>query len=189
MWSEANFIAGHPLLDFLNTVGDPGKSRRASILKSPTDLLSWIRASDLQVEVHVDIEPSQVVFEDIIDFRETVYSALVSMLENRSDQSSDIELVGRYLKNAIKRASFDMFSLPRVWLANQLSDHYYLDIFALRLDDLLRSSELKLLCQCERCTWLFLGSGRGRGRKWCSMATCGNRHKVELHRARSRDSA
>ncbi|MEM7564550.1 MAG: CGNR zinc finger domain-containing protein [Pseudomonadota bacterium] len=30
--------------------------------------------------------------------------------------------------------------------------------------------------------------GRGRGRRWCKMATCGNRHKVAAHRERLRKS-
>jgi len=35
---------------------------------------------------------------------------------------------------------------------------------------------------------VFINSGRGRGRRWCNMATCGNRHKVEAHRERKTKS-
>jgi predicted RNA-binding Zn ribbon-like protein len=37
---------------------------------------------------------------------------------------------------------------------------------------------------CPSCGWLFLDP-RGR-RRWCSMATCGNRAKVRAHAARAR---
>jgi predicted RNA-binding Zn ribbon-like protein len=40
------------------------------------------------------------------------------------------------------------------------------------------------ICPGESCGWLFLDQ-RGR-RRWCSMATCGNRAKVRAHAARTR---
>ncbi|MEV8375023.1 CGNR zinc finger domain-containing protein [Kribbella sp. NPDC056861] len=40
------------------------------------------------------------------------------------------------------------------------------------------------LCPGDNCGWLFLDP-RGR-RRWCSMATCGNRAKVRAHAARAR---
>lgn len=43
-------------------------------------------------------------------------------------------------------------------------------------------------CQGENCTLLFADHTRGRARRWCSMAVCGNRAKVTAHRARRRDA-
>ncbi|MGE0723086.1 MAG: ABATE domain-containing protein [Alphaproteobacteria bacterium] len=39
-------------------------------------------------------------------------------------------------------------------------------------------------CADPRCGWLFLDSGRGPGRRWCSMAGCGNRAKARRHHRR-----
>lgn len=39
------------------------------------------------------------------------------------------------------------------------------------------------LCPGDSCGWIFLDT-RGR-RRWCSMATCGNRAKVRAHAART----
>jgi len=41
-------------------------------------------------------------------------------------------------------------------------------------------------CQGSICTLLFLDRTRGRARRWCSMAVCGNRAKQAAHRKRSR---
>ena len=41
-------------------------------------------------------------------------------------------------------------------------------------------------CQGSICTLLFLDKTRGRARRWCSMAVCGNRAKQAAHRQRSR---
>ncbi|QCI69487.1 hypothetical protein E8M01_29310 [Phreatobacter stygius] len=54
---------------------------------------------------------------------------------------------------------------------------------ALRLLHLLGGPELPRLRECTRCPWLFLDHGRGRGRSWCRMSTCGNRAKAERYRA------
>jgi predicted RNA-binding Zn ribbon-like protein len=185
MWSEANFIGGHRILDFLNTVSDRGKSRAASTLMLPTDLASWIEASDLCTKNSVDLTPSQVSLDAIIEFREAAYRVLVATLGNTSPPNADIQTVEHCLKTAIQRASLDIVSSSTIWRANQKSDHRHQDFFALLLHDFLRSPDMERLSQCERCTWLFLNSGRGRGRRWCNMATCGNRHKVEMHRSRN----
>jgi predicted RNA-binding Zn ribbon-like protein len=41
-------------------------------------------------------------------------------------------------------------------------------------------------CQGGGCTLLFLDRTRGRARRWCSMAVCGNRAKQAAHRGRAR---
>lgn len=37
---------------------------------------------------------------------------------------------------------------------------------------------------CGRCSWLFLDPSPSRRRRWCSMATCGNRAKAQRHHDR-----
>ncbi len=39
-------------------------------------------------------------------------------------------------------------------------------------------------CEGSTCTLLFVDRTRGRGRRWCSMAICGNRAKQAAHRSR-----
>ena len=39
-------------------------------------------------------------------------------------------------------------------------------------------------CRAEACTLLFVDHTRGRVRRWCSMALCGNRAKQAAHRRR-----
>ncbi|MGW1200971.1 CGNR zinc finger domain-containing protein [Streptomyces sp. NPDC002536] len=41
-------------------------------------------------------------------------------------------------------------------------------------------------CQGSACTLLFADRTRSRARRWCSMATCGNRAKQEAHRSRAK---
>jgi predicted RNA-binding Zn ribbon-like protein len=43
-------------------------------------------------------------------------------------------------------------------------------------------------CEGPPCTLLFLDRTRGHGRRWCSMAVCGNRAKQAAHRKRSQQA-
>jgi predicted RNA-binding Zn ribbon-like protein len=54
--------------------------------------------------------------------------------------------------------------------------------------DLICSVDFRLIRACEGsvCSLLFLDRTRAHGRRWCSMAVCGNRAKAAAHRARKR---
>jgi predicted RNA-binding Zn ribbon-like protein len=41
-------------------------------------------------------------------------------------------------------------------------------------------------CEGHTCTLMFVDHTRGRARKWCSMAACGNRAKQATHRNRQK---
>ena len=47
-------------------------------------------------------------------------------------------------------------------------------------------ADFRLIRGCEGpvCTLLFLDRTKAHGRRWCSMAVCGNRAKAAAHRAR-----
>ena len=42
------------------------------------------------------------------------------------------------------------------------------------------------LCDNDTCRWLFYDESRAGRRRWCDMATCGNRAKAARHRARAK---
>jgi predicted RNA-binding Zn ribbon-like protein len=44
-------------------------------------------------------------------------------------------------------------------------------------------------CEGHICTLLFVDTTRGRARRWCSMAVCGNRAKQAAHRNRLKTNA
>jgi len=57
--------------------------------------------------------------------------------------------------------------------------------------DLVCEKDFALVRKCEGagCTLWFLDVSKGHGRRWCSMALCGNRAKAAAHRARSRNTS
>jgi predicted RNA-binding Zn ribbon-like protein len=54
------------------------------------------------------------------------------------------------------------------------------------LADLVCNEDFRYVRACEgpECTLLFVDHTRGRARRWCSMAICGNRAKQAAHRQR-----
>ncbi len=42
------------------------------------------------------------------------------------------------------------------------------------------------VCASDTCDWIFYDASRTSRRRWCDMATCGNRAKAARHRARER---
>ena len=45
------------------------------------------------------------------------------------------------------------------------------------------------ICASETCKWVFYDTSRTGRRRWCDMATCGNRAKAARHRARTKGAA
>jgi predicted RNA-binding Zn ribbon-like protein len=45
------------------------------------------------------------------------------------------------------------------------------------------------ICANDTCRWIFFDESRAGRRRWCDMATCGNRAKAKRHRARRKRSA
>jgi predicted RNA-binding Zn ribbon-like protein len=45
------------------------------------------------------------------------------------------------------------------------------------------------ICANDTCQWVFFDESRAARRRWCDMATCGNRAKAARHRARKKRDA
>jgi len=45
------------------------------------------------------------------------------------------------------------------------------------------------ICANDTCRWIFYDESRAGHRRWCDMATCGNRAKARRHRARQKETA
>lgn len=184
MWSNDNFIGGHMAVDFLNTVGDSDKSRSQNLLTSPDALCDWLTASGAEDDGVKCSSPSQDDVDALVWFRELAHRVLSSSFGNARAESGDIHAFEVQLKSSIERAHLDLSAMPARWIATGSNSHYWTDRFVLIVEEFLNSPEAAKLRQCQGCSWFFLNSGRGRGRRWCNMSTCGNRHNVAAHRKR-----
>jgi predicted RNA-binding Zn ribbon-like protein len=177
-WKEDDFVGLHPALDFLNTVSGPDKSRTRNRLTSAGDLkLWWSNLPQKPVARLPSIASTDL--PEIIGFRELAFVVFSEMALGHRPRKTDLSVLSEWLKRV--RTATQLCWDDGV-LKFQLEPEQPLDVFLWMVDDLLRHEDLSRLSLCDRCSWLFLDKGRGKPRRWCSMATCGNRHKVARYR-------
>lgn len=187
--TQDEHIGGHPILDFINTVEDSEKTRFQSRIANWSLFLQWIELSELFNETQrrklnsLSESEASCLLAQVHDVREEIYHTLldsISSEHNLTAQNSAFQSI----QSAIQRARFVREESSYGWQIELNAKNWLIDSLYLALEHLLRSSNLNKLKQCGRCTWLFLDTGRGRGRRWCKMSTCGNREKSKYFRQR-----
>src|SRR5262249_51575314 len=169
-------------------------------LQSFSDLLRWAKASAIidsrefsALERIAARSPDSALqcLQDARKQRECLYRYVAALVSRGTVQQADRDLVERHCKAAFREAQL----LPGPTGVSQwqiLLDDAGLRLVKLRLDlatsALITSAVSADIRQCEMCTWLFIDPSSSKRRRWCSMALCGNRAKVQRHYYRSRDS-
>lgn len=203
-WTSYTLTGGDPALDFVNTNGGSDKARNLERLTAPAEAFAWGRAAGLldqeeadRLAAHTRREPSaaDAALDRLRTFREDLHRQLAVRGRGSDDgRATGIsprtpvgEPVAEALRTALHRAVPILRHGRLVWLAeaDRSRDDLLLDRVVLAAERLLVGPDLDRLRQCERCSFLFLDKSRGRGRRWCSMATCGNRTKARRHYART----
>ncbi|KVE33470.1 hypothetical protein WI93_24295 [Burkholderia vietnamiensis] len=191
-WSSADFVGGHPALDFLNTVADSGKSRDDDKLVDWTAVHAWAASShlpspaDLAQFLRHPAQDGAGELAALRGFREDAYVALLYLTAgagNGAGARAADRLVAA-IRDAIGRSTFEAVDGRFAWRPDARAASRWIDVAALGFEQLLRSDDFARVRQCARCTWFFIDRGRGAGRRWCDMRTCGNRAKVEAFRQR-----
>ena len=174
-------IAGNLALDLANTISWRGTARAADHLGDANAILAWARDAAL---VEQDFRPAAAkraaLVQDVHALRDAVYRAFAAIAQGRAPRATALETIrnvaARGLASAtlistpasLRFAGVDRISGPLAWAAL----------------DLLRSDELARLKQCpaDGCRWLFLDRTKNGSRRWCEMATCGDRAKKAAQR-------
>ncbi|EAQ67056.1 hypothetical protein MED121_14050 [Marinomonas sp. MED121] len=187
--TQNSFIGGHPILDFINTVEDQDKNRFKSQIGDWQSLLSWIGASPFfnahhkMVLAGYDEAKANALLVELHTIREALYIMFKDLLSNSSNNEIPNQIESS-IQAALSQASLLRQENQYQWQLDTSKANWLINTFYLLLDDFLRTQDLSKLRECGRCTWLFLNSGRGRGRRWCRMNTCGNREKSDYFRKR-----
>jgi predicted RNA-binding Zn ribbon-like protein len=185
-WTDVDLIGGHAALDFLNTVPDVGKSRQETRLATWQDYLNWLTAAKVErVDTANGIRVNRpATLAEIHDLRETGYSVFHDLAARKSPEKDTLTKLQDYIKDTVQHAQLNAVANELRWTVPKKDRKPHVHRLVLLIDDLLRSGDLHRLRECSRCTWLFLDTGRGLGRKWCDMRTCGNRAKSEGFRSK-----
>jgi predicted RNA-binding Zn ribbon-like protein len=181
-------LGGHPALDFCNTFagwnGPPTKEylldyAHLTVWTEYAGLLPRKRAAALRRAARRDESSASRVLAGARAFRASVYSLFLG-----GDAAEPvIALVNKAAslqRLTARRAGYEFELAPQAGLSAPLF------AIAASVGRLLTDPQLELVSACPGagCGWLFLDS-RGR-RRWCTMATCGNRAKVRRFAERHR---
>ena len=183
--SEPLFIGDHPVLDMLNTVS-LSEVGVIDFWRGDQELLSWL--------IHVGVLPAQ--------FKLTTQDGL--LVAAARDLREIVRTLVQQRKNGLlgKPASLNAF-MAKAPSANVLlwEGPNQLQMGILRRQDTpeeilaplaeasaeflaLGDFELVRVCEADDCAMWFLDRTKSHKRRWCSMAICGNRHKVSEYRKR-----
>ena len=178
-------------VDFINTFG-LSRGRSFDDFETTRAALDWLHE-------RTGLEPAQVVDPaaalariDIARraFRE-VWDALA---EDRPPATSAIDEVNRVLRH---RSLLELQAAPSesnacgLRLASRFTGDEIDCALAEIAEPLVRAvgsggAEHARICANDECRWVFFDASRTHQRRWCEMASCGNRAKAARHRARIR---
>lgn len=206
---EFRRIGGRLCLDFVNTVGEwasaAGPRRRRDWMDRPErerltsydTLLEWsvmagvltpADARRLRVVANQHPRRASTVLARALKLRHATYRLLRASLEGWKPDPADVALLDDELRIARRRQQLTgSLPLRLEWDTRETALDRPLWPVALDAADLLTGPELERVGQCpgERCGWMFLDTSRGRRRRWCDMADCGNVAKVRRFRERT----
>ena len=205
--AEFQLVAGHPTLDFVNTVDwrwDPLRRRwdplqREDRLDGFEDLVSWARqaailtvaeARALSATARRDARSASRALQRARRLREALGRILEAAGSDQRPTARDLRRLNAFLGAAVRRRRLELRGdrYDWTWIA---SDDRPLDAFlapiVLAAAELLTSPKRSRIraCAAEDCGWLFLDTSRSGRRRWCSMQSCGNRAKARRFYARS----
>jgi len=201
----ALFIADSLGLDFLNSIAVPVDTA-VEFIGNGEDLLSWLDQAhlvpkDVLEQFRAKAAPGELdaVATHARAFREwfrgfvrermgkPLSDDAVAALDPLNRILARDEAYGQIVARRDSESSGLALESRRRWRS---SDTLLIPI-ARSIADLLTTenfSDVKA-CQGHACTLLFVDHTRGRARRWCNMAVCGNRAKQAAHRERAGKAA
>ena len=178
------FRGGNLALDLTATLAGRLKPCPVDRLGEPADLERWLVAAALSRE------PPNASDADLAmarELREVIYGLATARL---SGAALPAGLAAKLNGVAARDAAVPQLNLDgEVTLVG--SNASLLVVVARNAVELLGGPEADRLRQCEArtCTLLFVDRSRKHDRRWCSMAGCGNKAKVDSFRRRQREAA
>jgi predicted RNA-binding Zn ribbon-like protein len=184
---------GRVCLDFANTLRSRWRTTPVETLREPDDLVGWLREALLLAPGTTEPATAAVLMS-ARRLRESVDRAVLAVADGRLPLSGDVSLLNRSAATAPRPALQLLITEDRLEAAGTSTiaadPTLALALIAQDAIDLLVSAEIRRVrvCGADRCALRFLDRSPARNRRWCSMSRCGNRTKVRLHQARTRQS-
>ena len=185
---EPPVVADHPALDLLNTVAKVD-DRPFDFLRTDGDVVRWLIRLGALPEGSAPKVPPRSLLEAARSLRETVRTLV---LRRKEGKKADPSALNSFLRAAEAHPElvWDGPGAPRLQRKRELrTPEQFLAPLAESAAELLSSGDFDLVRPCgnHECSLWFYDRTKSHRRRWCSMAACGNRHKVAAFRQRQQE--
>jgi predicted RNA-binding Zn ribbon-like protein len=188
-------------LAFANTLSWRGREAPVEALRDFGDLVHWAAGSaglaagivrDLGTWAHEQPSMAAELFAEAIALREVIYRTFSALAAGEAVPDHDLAALNRALAAAPPRHRLARSGAGYGWQIGPAapSAATLLAPVLWSAGDLMASDRRRRvrLCANDKCLWLFLDESKGGTRRWCDMASCGNRAKARRHYQRARQA-
>jgi predicted RNA-binding Zn ribbon-like protein len=189
---EFLFLGGHPAVDFANTyVPPPGLD--IDFLRRWSDVIEWIGKAGLSTSpgLHVAASGRSQALKDIVEFRDAWRNELARIATQGRVSDRFLERLNHHLGEAVLTETIQRSGKGGLHLVCSLTElrggKLALALVARQVARFLAEANLAYIRQCANtasCALYFYDTTKNHHRQWCSVAVCGNRHKVAEFRRR-----
>lgn len=205
--APSGFVPGPPdglCLDFANTKFWRGLPEPTEELRAPADLLAWCETRGgltkpliAEADRHwaAKAEQGEAALAASLAVREAIYRVFAAIAAQERPKLGDLVELNTALAAAPARRGLRREHDSYVWQLVAPEDGLGSLPWSLlapvlwSAGDLLTGGRLPRVRRCAnpQCLWLFLDDSKSGNRRWCSMATCGNRAKAHRHYMRQKE--
>jgi predicted RNA-binding Zn ribbon-like protein len=183
------FLASDPSLDFLNTEW-PTSSGTEDFFETDEDVFTWLRQAGFASDGVQEVRPTGALLRAARALRVVLRSLVESRKAGKVLDFSDLNafLLAAQSHPQLVWTKSKSIALKTVLVANTADQ--ILAPVALKAAELFSTADFRRVRRCgeQTCVHWFLDTTRPGRRRWCSMATCGNRLKVKSYRERLKKS-
>jgi len=178
-------IGGHLALDLLNTVA-VAYGQLTDSLQTDADVNQWL----LQHAVASDPKALEIAGPDLIEKAHALREIIRELVSaKKAGTTLKIDALNAYLQHGasylqLAKSEAKQYRIERVRQIE--SAEQLLAPIAEAAAELIALEDFSMVRKCESpdCVLWFYDRTKGHKRRWCSMAVCGNRHKVASFRKR-----
>jgi predicted RNA-binding Zn ribbon-like protein len=186
-------VGGRFCLDFINSVDPRVGTPAQEYLSTPDDLARWAgRAAELH-ELHVpsDLHFNKSKFVEFKELREILYRIFELVAKKKTPASEDLIWLGDRYAQIQGKLQLVRCSSGFAWQPKRPDTDWLEWIIVEDAMRILTSASLDRVRICSSttdCGWIFFDGSKNGSRRWCSMESCGAKHKMRDYYKRKKQS-
>lgn len=198
MTKPFQLVAGHPALDFVNTLDWRFRDSGAEeLLTSYPELLRFSVESALlnanqarRLRRAANEQTGAQALRSGVELREIAAQIFYALTDRTTPPVASVVKLDQLLHTAQSnhRLRWTQARMEMVWPNSESDLNLPAWLLTLSASSLLTGDAIQSLrvCANPECRWLFLDTSRNHTRRWCEMKICGNRMKVRRFKTQHR---